>query len=265
MKKFIFPLFSAVLLLSSCGSEPAAEQLEPCDCVEIYKGEDADKKTSCDEARKVTDFDDQFRRCMAAAITGRNPDEVNMVKEDVIELKAPVDGSYTVDVAASTIQWKGSKIMGSSHVGGISIKSGTITFAEGKMSACELVADMTSISNQDLPAEEAAKLVGHLNSPDFFDTAKHPEAKFSLKNVNSLDHKAEFTGDMTIKGITAEVIGNAVVASTGEKGSVISGTMVFDRTNFDVRFGSSKFFDLVGDKVISDEVILTFKLKANRQ
>ncbi|HAX47864.1 MAG TPA: YceI family protein [Ignavibacteria bacterium] len=50
----------------------------------------------------------------------------------------------------------------------------------------------------------------HLKSADFFDAEKFPELKFvSKKFVKLPDGKFEMTGDITIKGITKEVILNA--------------------------------------------------------
>lgn len=258
-----FVLFVALgLTIASCGTEPETKELAPCDCVELYKGEDQVQKTACDEARKVADFDEQFRRCMAAAITGRNPEEVNMVKDDEISLTPPADGTYVLDQKGSNVQWKGSKVVGSSHTGTLVFSDGKLSFEGGKLVSGDFSVDMTTITNTDLPTEERAKLEGHLKSADFFDVENHPTATFQLGKVTAVDHKAEFTGTLSIKGKVKEVTGNAVLASTGTNGAVISGTMVFDRTDFDVRYGSSKFFDLVGDKVISDEVMLTFKVKA---
>lgn len=265
MKSKLVLFAAAGLLIASCGSEPEAKKLEPCDCVEAYKTEDATQKTACDEARKVTEFDDQFRRCMAASITGRNPDEVNLVKDDEISLTPPADGSYELDLKGSNVQWKGSKVVGSSHTGLLSFSGGKISFAEGKLVSGDVYVDMTTLTNTDLPAEERGKLEGHLKSADFFDVANHPAASFQIQTIETVDHKAEFTGTLIIKGKEKVVTGNAVLASTGTNGAVISGTLIFDRTDFDVRYGSSKFFDVVGDKVISDEIMLTFKIKALQQ
>ncbi|MBI1267077.1 MAG: hypothetical protein GC193_06555 [Cryomorphaceae bacterium] len=262
--KFVF--FAAIgLLIASCGSEPEAKKLEPCDCVEVYKSEVPTQKTACDDARKVEEFDDQFRRCMAASITGRNPDEVNLVKDDEISLTPPADGLYVLDLKGSNVQWKGSKVVGSSHTGLLSFSGGKLSFENGKLVSGDFSVDMTTLTNTDLPAEERGKLEGHLKSADFFDVENHPTASFQIQSIESADHKAEFKGTLNIKGKEKEVTGNAVLASTGTNGAVISGTVIFDRTDFDVRYGSSKFFDIVGDKVISDEVMLTFKVKALQQ
>ncbi|MDP4828051.1 MAG: YceI family protein [Flavobacteriales bacterium] len=261
-----FVLFIAAgLFIASCGSEPEVKKLEPCDCVDLYKGEDQVQKTACDDARKVEAFDEQFRRCMAAAITGRNPEEVNMVKDDEISLTPPADGVYKLDTKGSNVQWKGSKVIGSSHTGLLSFAGGKLSFTDGKLVSGDFSVDMTTLTDTDLPTEERGKLEGHLKSADFFDVENHPTASFQIKSVESVDHKAEFQGTLNIKGKEKVVTGNAVLASTGTNGAVISGTLIFDRTDFDVRYGSSKFFDVVGDKVISDEIMITFKVKALQQ
>lgn len=56
-------------------------------------------------------------------------------------------------------------------------------------------------------------LTGHLNAEDFFDTANYPEAMFSSTSIIETPGTNQYliTGDLTIKGITAEVESTAEV------------------------------------------------------
>jgi hypothetical protein len=38
-------------------------------------------------------------------------------------------------------------------------------------------------------------------------------------------------------------------------------TITIDRTSYDVRYGSGKFFDNLGDKMIEDNFVLDVKIK----
>ncbi|MBP8941205.1 MAG: YceI family protein, partial [Saprospiraceae bacterium] len=64
------------------------------------------------------------------------------------------------------------------------------------------------------------------------------------------------TADMTIKGITKEVVFKALV---NQSGGTATADIKLDRTDFDIRYGSGKFFPNIGDKMIHDE----FNLKVN--
>ncbi|MBI4687511.1 MAG: polyisoprenoid-binding protein [Nitrospirae bacterium] len=46
----------------------------------------------------------------------------------------------------------------------------------------------------------------HLRSPDFFDAAKYPEIRFTLKGINKdASGKMNLIGDLTIKNVTKEI------------------------------------------------------------
>ena len=64
------------------------------------------------------------------------------------------------------------------------------------------------------------------------------------------------TGDITIKGKTESVTFN--VSIYGNKASV---SLKIDRTKFDVRYGSTSFFDGLKDKAIYDEFDLIADLE----
>lgn len=269
MKAQLLTFAAAAMLAAGCsngGNEQAdsdsAKVINACDCVEVYKGDDEASKASCDEQRKTAAFDDEFRKCMAASITGRNPEEVNLIKQDELKLEVPADGTYMVDATKSKIVWTGGKITGAKHSGLISANTGAISFANGAITGGKLTLDMSSISNTDLPDDQKAKLVGHLSSEDFFNVGEYPEAFFEFGSAESMGSKAEITGNLTIKGITKPVVSNVIFSSTGEDGAVVSGTLVIDRTEWDVKYGSGKFFDDLGDNMINDDITLKFQLKA---
>ena len=67
------------------------------------------------------------------------------------------------------------------------------------------------------------------------------------------------TGDLTIKGKTAPATFNADVTKTGA-----TAVVTFDRTAYDVKYGSGKFFQGLGDKMIEDSVQLTVTLTVKK-
>ena len=169
--------------------------------------------------------------------------------------------SHAIDSNKSELKWYGSKIVGGAHDGTINIKSGSLKWEKGILRSGDIVIDMTSIVNSDIKSEKLnKKLVGHLRSDDFFSVAKHKVATFKTTKVQSLKGDLHrLWGKMTIKGITKEVDFLVRFSKSGNSLSVI-GEIKLDRTDFDVKYGSGKFFDDLGDKMISDEIKLNFTL-----
>jgi polyisoprenoid-binding protein YceI len=162
-----------------------------------------------------------------------------------------------IDPARSTVQWHGSKVVGGAHTGKVRIKSGSLTLAGDQVKAAEVVVDLSSIVNEDLTdAAWNQKLVGHLKSADFFDVEKFPTASLTIERVErAKDGKTTAHGVLTVKGKSSPV--NFPVTERETKdGPAYKAELAFDRTIYDIRYGSGKFFTGLGDKMIADEVRL---------
>jgi polyisoprenoid-binding protein YceI len=156
----------------------------------------------------------------------------------------------------SKVVWKGYKVTGS-HVGIISIKSGYLNFDKDKLTGGSFEIDMSTITVTDLEGESKGQLEGHLKSNDFFGVEKFPTASLIFTKVKSLGKNSyNVNGNMTIRGKTETVSFN--VSIYGNKANV---SLKIDRTKFDVRYGSSSFFDGLKDKAIYDEFDLIADLE----
>lgn len=156
----------------------------------------------------------------------------------------------------SKVVWKGYKVTGS-HEGIITIKSGHFIFNEDKLTGGEFIMDMTSITNTDLEGSYKNKLEGHLKSDDFFGIKKYPTASLIFKKVKSTGKNSyKIKGDITIKGKTKSITFNLSVY--GNKANV---SLKIDRTKFNVRYGSTSFFDGLKDKAIYDDFDLVADLE----
>lgn len=166
-----------------------------------------------------------------------------------------------IDPATSKLVYVGKKVTGS-HTGEVKLASGHLNFdKKGALTGGEFVADMTSISNTDIADKDYhKKFIDHIVSEDFFAVEKFKTASFVIKSVKK--QKADqykVSGDLTIKGKTLPASFNAV--ATKEKASA---KLVFDRTKYDIKYGSGKFFQGLGDKMINDEVQLEILLTAKK-
>ena len=159
---------------------------------------------------------------------------------------------YAIDVATTTIVWKGAKV-GGEHTGNISVKEGGFTFEDGQLTGGSFVIDMNSITCTDLDAEYGGKLVGHLKSDDFFGVATYPTSTVVIKSVVPQGPGLyKVVADLTIKQTTKEI---KFPATVDVKNGTVTATadITVDRSEFDVRYGSGSFFDDLGDKVIYDD------------
>jgi len=156
----------------------------------------------------------------------------------------------------STVTWKGYKVTGS-HYGSISLKSGNLVFTEGKLTGGEFVMDMSSIVTDDLTGEYKGKLEGHLKSDDFFGVENFPTANLVFTKVKSTGKNSyEVSGDLTVKGKTEPIKFDLSIY-----GNKATANLKIDRTKFDIRYGSTSFFDDLQDKAIYDEFDLVTDLE----
>lgn len=172
---------------------------------------------------------------------------------------------YTVDTLNSKVEWKGYKIFKSentSHFGIIRFESGDVTVKDGKLESGKFVADMNSLTSEDLKndAEQMQKLNGHLKSGDFFETEKFPTASYEITKVTPSaegDYNTTLDGNLTIKGITKPTQFKANVSVKEGEVSIATEPKDIKREEFGVKFQAP-----VENGVIKDEVTLQISIKA---
>lgn len=174
--------------------------------------------------------------------------------------------AYRVDPAATTVTWTGRKVIGQ-HTGHIKVESGSVQWGRDGMAGAEITIDMTSITVLDMDPESTAELTSHLKSRDFFNVWQYPRSTFRGSRVEKIAGAAAgapnyaVTGDLSIKGISRPV-SFPVLAVQDKLGIHAKGTLVFDRTQYGIKYRSGSFFDALGDKVIDDKVQIDFDLWA---
>lgn len=163
--------------------------------------------------------------------------------------------TWTIDSAHSEIGFKVKHLMVSTVRGQFTSFEGTVKSPDDDLTKAEIdfTAQTSSINTNNEMRDK------HLMSPDFFDSAQFPTISFKSKNITKKDAE-DFvvTGDMTMHGITKELIFNA-------KFNGISTDMNKNRVmGFEISGSlSRKEFGLVwnapveqGGVVVSDEVKL---------
>lgn len=187
-----------------------------------------------------------------SACSGETTSTAN-VEEKVEEVVANELVSQVVELNNdnTTISWVGKKVTGQ-HNGTIGILSGSIIINDGIPTEGKVVIDMNDLVVLDIEDEEQnGNLTGHLKSDDFFGVAKFPEAYLSISGADD----NSMGGELTIKGISQGVKGPYTVGAKS-----ISGSFTIDRTVYDIKYGSGKFFEDLGDKMINDEFEISYEI-----
>ncbi len=178
-------------------------------------------------------------------------------------MSAQTDKKATVliDIESSSIKWVGEKITGSQHYGSLTFEKGELIFCEqgqkNNPSLCSgsFTVDMNSISVEDLSGGSKQRLEGHLRSDDFFSVEKHNKSKLTILSSKKIENGYLVDGSLTIKEITHPIQFELI----SEAGGFVS-NLVFDRSKYDVQYGSGSFFENLGDKLILDDIALTVNL-----
>jgi polyisoprenoid-binding protein YceI len=173
--------------------------------------------------------------------------------------------TVVIDPAKSSLKWVGKKVTGS-HDGIVSVRNGTATLEGGKLIGGTFDIDMTTISVKDIESpKDNKKLTDHLKSEDFFSASKFPVAKFTITKAEPITGAAggapnyQVSGILDVKGITNDVTFPATV-TVGDGTATAVGTATLDRTKWNVRYGSGKFFQNLGDRVIYDNFDVALNL-----
>lgn len=161
---------------------------------------------------------------------------------------------YVADKSKSKVEWTGKKLTGE-HYGEIKLMSGELVFSGEKLLAGRFDMDMTTITCIDIMDVKSNKrLVDHLKSEDFFSVSRYPLSQFVITSVNYLSaNECNVTGNLTIKGKTHAVT-FPVRLRTINNGVHAEATMTFDRSKYDVKFGSQSFYENLGDKLVYDDI-----------
>lgn len=181
--------------------------------------------------------------------------------EEVVAELAVADGetAYLVDTSASTLTWRGAKPIGDFHTGTLQISEGALVGNGDSFVSGTFTIDMTTLAE----SENTTQLENHLKSDDFFGVASYPTASLEIVSATATDGGYDVTANLTIKATTNEITFPAVV--TIADGTVnASAEITFDRSQWDVRYGSGSFFSDLGNDLINDEIELSVEIVANR-
>lgn len=171
---------------------------------------------------------------------------------------------YQVKTDQSSIAWEGHKFFGGKHTGNINIQSGELSVSNGKITGGSFIIDMNSIVVTDLQGETAVKLSNHLKTQDFFDAGSFPTASFVIKKIEYAKDKAAVMGELTLRNTKQEITFLADVQSEGNTIRATAKDVRVDRTVHGSQYGSFRFFDNLGRKIVNDVFTLNVEIVASK-
>lgn len=143
---------------------------------------------------------------------------------------------YRLTDANTKIEFTGTK-PGGKHDGGFKKVAGEVVLSEGAAPRIDLEIDCASLYSDNF------MLTWHLKGGDFFNTKKHPKARFTSTSIDRTERGYRITGNLTFLGVTKPVSFPATITA----GDVIrlNGAVAINRQDFGMTYGKGKIDDLV--------------------
>ncbi|MEA5257462.1 YceI family protein [Arcicella aquatica] len=180
-----------------------------------------------------------------------------------VSLHVGNDKYIMIDTKESVLTWKGSNLNGlNTQTGYVYISKGELMVENGQLMGGTVEIDMNTIEDKNHGSDN--NLVNHLKDPDFFEVKKFPFATIVITKVASInDENKNVTGNLTIKGITHPV---TFPAKMEVKDGIVraNGKLVIDRTLWDVRYKSAKFYDNLANQTMSDSIEFHINIVAKK-
>lgn len=182
------------------------------------------------------------------------------------QAKTPI--TYLLDVKQSKLYWKGTKTVGSKHLGYLLFNSGWLnTNAAGKLNDGMFSMNMNSISSteHDQPAQNE-KINKELKGSSFFETSTYPVSIITIKSIfpTATPHQFKVEGNLTIKKTTHPIVFFATIKQTG---TTLRATakLTIDRVKWGIHETSEvsatdRFFSNLKDNIIADEIPIVLNL-----
>lgn len=176
------------------------------------------------------------------------------------------DGEYTIHIDDSRLQWTGRNLL-NRHWGTIGLKSGALVIQDGIPVSGEFVIDMNRIHCTDLAGDATHDvLIHHLKSDDFFDVEQFPETKVTILGSEPISRTSPGAPNLSlnlnvrIKDVRSMITIPVTAGVTPDGKLAAQGTFSFDRTMWEVIYGSGRFFRNVGMHLVNDLIDMDVKI-----
>jgi rhodanese-related sulfurtransferase len=180
------------------------------------------------------------------------------------------DGVYLVDTGAGRVEWVG-RNPNTRHHGTVKIAKGLFKLDTGIISGTfEL--DMNTIHNINLEGDELHPVLEqHLKSDDFFFVKLFPKALFTITEGKPKDPawltspNYSVKGKLSLREVSAPLEFDATVNQADKNRLAIESHFDIDRTQWNVIYGSVRFFEHLGMHKVFDLISIQVNLVADKQ
>jgi polyisoprenoid-binding protein YceI len=181
--------------------------------------------------------------------------QASVAQPVVVPLPSPPPAGatkYAFSAADSKLAFTGAKVT-RKHEGSFGSFTGTIQLVDGnpEKGAVTVDIDMASLTADD------PKLTGHLKSPDLFDVAKFPKARFVSTSVKVGGQKGAthtVTGNLELHGVTKSIAFPATIKPRGD-GTDVDAEFAINRKDFGVVYPG------MPDDLIKDEILIKVQVR----
>lgn len=175
----------------------------------------------------------------------------------------PISTTWAIDPAHTDVGFAVKHLMISTVRGRFGSVRGTIQLDETDLAGSSVDVEIDAASIDTRQEQRDA----HLRSADFFDVEKFPLITFRSRAVESLgDGRFKVTGDLTIHGVTREVVLDAVdegrgVDPWGNQKAAFSAETKIDRRDFGLGWNQALE---TGGVLVANEIRITLDVQAVR-
>jgi polyisoprenoid-binding protein YceI len=180
---------------------------------------------------------------------------VPLVAIAVLVAPALAADNYKIDSEHATIIFKVEHYGVGNAYGRFNDPTGTVVLDKADPSKSTSTFEVKT-ENVDTDNE---KRDAHLKSPDFFDAKQFPTITFKSKSVKADGDKFQVTGDLTLHGVTKEIV--VPITKTGEKDTGRAGyrtgweaNVSLNRSEYGMKYGLDQ--GSIGDKV---DLVISFE------
>lgn len=93
--------------------------------------------------------------------------------------------TYGLDAAATSLRWTGKYVSdGHTHTGTVQVKDGSIVYKGDEFASGSFTIDMTTITDEDLPAPMKDTLESHLKGAYFFNAAENADVPVTITSIS---------------------------------------------------------------------------------
>ncbi len=185
---------------------------------------------------------------------------------------APQTLQYQLVADSSRATWRGYLRTGYFNEGSILVESQNIQVTNGKVESGSFQMPLSGLKNFNLPTDSLKELlIHHLQSPDFFNMALHPNLSFKIGAVTGYSGGvpgavagANYTvkGELSILGKPLEISFPARISISGNK-LYVAASLKVDRTRWGMTYASDPA--LPDEQYIMPEMAIELNLQGIRK